>query len=313
MLMRFASVILITSLLSACSLFNFKPEVVDSQKGAAPLTDEMLETFAQALELISDEKYIEAETVLQELAVKNPDLPGVWVNLAISLQNQKKYTEAVESSDKAIAINPQYCLAYKVKGINQREIGKFPEAKLSYVAALKCNEKDIDSLFNLGVLFDLYLHQKDQALYCYNEYQKFYVAEKQEEDKTVAIWIKTIGRKFKVTKPLELIELDAQRLALKQQKALAQKSQLDAKGAAEVVDGKDNDNNKEASQASPANGAEGQDKINNEKAAPQVEADKAAAKKAAVENEAEQGKQVELPASEETNKESSNEKGAAKK
>jgi len=203
--MRFASLILFSFLLSACSLLSKKPEVVDNQQGEAPLTEEVIDAFGVALELMSEEKYQEASDVLIPLSEANPTLTGVWANLAICQQQLEQFEEAVTSASKAVAINPDFCAAHKIKGINLREIGKFEEAKEAYISALQCNPQDMESMYNLGVLLDLYIHKQDQALYCYMEYQKAYQAKNEEADKTVAIWIKTLGRKIQPVQPPELV------------------------------------------------------------------------------------------------------------
>lgn len=205
MWMRFASVIIFSFFLSACSLLSTKPEVVDNQQGAVPLTEEVIDAFGVALELMSEEKYQEASDVLIPLSEANPTLTGVWANLAICQQQLEQYEDAVTSASKAVAINPDFCAAHKIKGINLREIGKFEEAKEAYISAIQCDPQDMESMYNLGVLLDLYIHKQDQALYCYMEYQKAYQSKNEEADKTVSVWIKTLARKLQPVQPPELV------------------------------------------------------------------------------------------------------------
>jgi len=185
--------------LQACSLLSSKPEVVDNQAqqlGALP--EGLTEEFSSALGLLSEGEFENAKQALQQVTEKYPDYPGPWVNLGIAQLNLKEFEESLASLNKASEIKPDFCPTHSVKGIAQRELGKFKDAKSSYEAAIQCNPQDINSIYNLGVLLDLYLHDEAAAL---NHYQQYMARLGEQQDDTVKSWIVDLKRRVKVEEP----------------------------------------------------------------------------------------------------------------
>lgn len=180
-------------LLSGCSMFTPKPVVVDTQAdvlGAIPA--ELQQSFGDALELLQDEEYEDAETLLLEVTQKYPNFAGPWSNLAIAQSKQEKYDEALVSVDNALQQDEKFCQAISLKGVVLRELGQFKEAKDQYLAALVCNPNDIMTLYNIGVLSDLYLHDNVTAL---SYYQKYLAALGSQQDETVQSWVVDLKRR----------------------------------------------------------------------------------------------------------------------
>lgn len=191
--------------LSGCSTVAPKPVIVDTQENTrAPIDPQLQQRFGDALVLLRDDKFIEAEADFLAVTADYPSYPGPWSNLAVAQNTLEKYEDALQSLDKALALDPTFCQALSLKGVSLRELGKFQEAKSQYEAALKCNPKDNLSVYNLGVLADLYLHDPALALAYYEEYLRRISAslddEKGQESsegqgETVSSWVIDLKRR----------------------------------------------------------------------------------------------------------------------
>ncbi|MCD8521580.1 MAG: tetratricopeptide repeat protein [Saccharospirillaceae bacterium] len=194
MLIRFASLLLLVLLLGGlqgCSLLVTKPEVVDSMPQEQPLPPELIEAYNAGLELLRDEEFAAAEKHWQELAETYDGYPGVWTNLALVQYRLEDYAKGLESLNRAIAIKQDFCPAYKILGLVQREMGQFTAAESSYQTAVQCDPADAQVRYNLGILYDLYLHDLVKALEQYQLAQSMM----SEPDATLAIWIADLERR----------------------------------------------------------------------------------------------------------------------
>lgn len=199
--------------LSGCSSVAPKPVVVDTQENTrGPIDPQLQQRFGDALVLLRDEQFVEAETAFLAMTADYPNYPGPWSNLAVAQNTLEKYEDALQSLDKALALDSAFCQALSLKGVSLRELGKFQEAKSQYEAALKCDPQDNLSVYNLGVLADLYLHDPALALAYYEEYLRRIATEpslessedKSDEqddvsrgnkDKTVSSWVIDLKRR----------------------------------------------------------------------------------------------------------------------
>ena len=179
--------------LSGCSVFTPKPVVVDTQADVlGPIPPELQQTFGDALELLQNEEFEEAENLLLDVTKKFPNFAGPWSNLAISQSKQEKYDAALVSVDNALKQDDEFCQAVSLKGVILRELGQFKQAKDQYLSALSCNPNDIMTLYNIGVLSDLYLHDNVTAL---SYYQKYLAALGEQQDETVQSWVVDLKRR----------------------------------------------------------------------------------------------------------------------
>jgi tetratricopeptide (TPR) repeat protein len=196
--------ITVIAVLSGCSLLAPKPEVVDTQAEVlGPIDPALQQGFSDALVLLRDEEYVEAEAALVILTTQYPDFAGPWSNLAIAQNKQEKFSAALESIDKALGQDGSFCQAMSLKGVILRELGQFKLAKEQYQAAIVCNPEDALSIYNLGVLSDLYLHDEVSAL---GYYQAFLKTQGEEQDETIKSWVVDIKRR--VPEPTPEIEVN---------------------------------------------------------------------------------------------------------
>jgi tetratricopeptide (TPR) repeat protein len=69
------------------------------------------ERFNQALSLMKQEKWPEAELLFRQLGEAESNVPSYWGNLGISLMMQNRYDEAEEALKQALVIDPDYLIA----------------------------------------------------------------------------------------------------------------------------------------------------------------------------------------------------------
>ncbi|WP_419810402.1 hypothetical protein [Bacterioplanoides sp.] len=213
-----ATVLVLAALmLSACSVFQSAPEVVDSGPVEQPLPAELPALYAQGLSLLQDvddaedtssAKQAAQQTALahwQTLSEQYPAYPGVWTNLALSQYQMMDYDESLVSLNKAQQLDSQYCPAFKLKGLVLRELGQFRDAESSYLAAAQCDPQDANVPYNLGILYDLYLADLDKALVQYQKAQAMMA----EPDEALAIWIPDLQRRSGNNDPAEAADKQA--------------------------------------------------------------------------------------------------------
>lgn len=195
--------------LGGCSLLQPKPapkpkpEIVDTQaQTEAALSLELEQDFTHALVLLRDEEFEQAKQVLAEITTEYPDYAGPWANLAIAQLSLQQYDESLLSIDKSLAVDEGFCPSLPLKGVILRELGQFSEAKIVYLQAIECDPSDITSLYNLGILSDLYLHDEISALFYY---QSYLVAKKGNKDNTVEKWVVALKRRVPEEQRMALV------------------------------------------------------------------------------------------------------------
>lgn len=192
MLIRFVSLLLLTTLLAGCQLFATKPKIKDDKAGLAPISEELVKAYNQGLNLLKKEKYLEAEQHWQQTAAQWTDFPGVWTNLALSQWHLEQYEPALVSTTKALEIDAEFCPAFALHGLLQRENGQFDAAKQSYEKALVCEPDNPDVPLNLGILYDLYLQDLPQALSYYQQAQQLLKV----DDETLNMWVEDLKNRI---------------------------------------------------------------------------------------------------------------------
>ncbi len=75
----------------------------EAEHRLAPAPGPMIERASTLLDL---ERHQEALPILQELSQRQPDVAGIWNNLAIALGNQQRFEEALAASKRAVALQP---------------------------------------------------------------------------------------------------------------------------------------------------------------------------------------------------------------
>lgn len=152
--------------------------------------------YARALGLMSAGKDDEALILLQKIATKTPQFSGPWVNQAVILLKQLRFAEADKALQEALKANPNNPYTFNLMGIALRGQGKFADAKAAYDSALSIDPNYAKAHFNYGVLADLYMQDLPLALNHYERYQSL----QSKPDPAVANWIVDLQKRTGVYK-----------------------------------------------------------------------------------------------------------------
>jgi serine/threonine-protein kinase len=110
----------------------------------------------------------EAEEVLQELVLQQPDNPMIYLDLGIAVDRQSKYDKAEAAYRQAIARNADFVEAYNNLGITLAHRGKPGDAEAAFRKATDLKPDYALAHFNLGVLLTGQ-QRRDEAAVAYRK------------------------------------------------------------------------------------------------------------------------------------------------
>lgn len=158
----------------------------------ANVPDGARQAISQARALFGQQQYAAAESTMQQVVAQWPELSGAWLNLAKIQLKLEQVAAAEQSLQQAVAANENNVFAWNSLGVLLRDQGRFEEAREAYTNALTRWPDFAQAHRNLGILFDLYLHQPERALHHYREAK----ALEEEEDRVLAGWIVDLERRL---------------------------------------------------------------------------------------------------------------------
>lgn len=151
--------------------------------GQSPVSGSSAALFKQALQAKHKNPDI-AQKLLLTLTQTQPGLSGPWVQLGdIDMQafaalkpsqwdqKQTLLNDAKSNYQKAVAVNQHNYFAHNRLARVFRELGEFEQAEQHYQYAIASWPAYDNSYLNLGILYDLYMGKKQQALPNYELYQ----------------------------------------------------------------------------------------------------------------------------------------------
>ncbi len=141
---------------------------------------------------IEQGEWLDAKGQLHSLVKDYPELSGPCLNLALVYRHLDDSEQADFWFKQSIDRNSNNLLAYNQYGIFLREQGRFEQAESIYLQALAIWEPHADTHRNIGILYDLYLGNKKNALRHFYRYQ----ALQDFKDKIVAGWIVDLERQL---------------------------------------------------------------------------------------------------------------------
>jgi len=115
--------------------------------------------------------------------------------LGVALARQGRWDEAAKAleaaSDGAAGAGPETAAVLFDLGVAYRHLGRYDDARTAYEKALKAAPGDLETAYNLGILYELYLNQPGPALAAYRRY----VAGGGPEAARVSRWIEALSSK----------------------------------------------------------------------------------------------------------------------
>ena len=131
-----------------------------------------------------------AETMFLAMTQTHPELAGPRANLGMIYNTQGESGKAEVAFNQALTLKSDMPEVYNQLAILQRNKGEFNKALQSYQAGLKVAPDNPNLLINLGILYDLYLNQPQEALKLWQRYKAI-----SGEDKQVDTWIADINQR----------------------------------------------------------------------------------------------------------------------
>ena len=150
--------------------------------------------FEEAVALMREESYSDAEVLLLAITREAPELAGPWINLGQVYVALNQPEEARRAFEAAAAANPYNCAAHNELGLLSRIQGDFEAAERHYLNCLERVPGDSTAHLNLGILYELYLGRLNDALANYRSYLTLL----EEPDKRVRGWVMDLERRLGV-------------------------------------------------------------------------------------------------------------------
>ena len=195
MFLKLISFILFVMLLSACASNSTKPEIVIDKeivKNKPLISTAHKAEYDKGLSFLQTKQYDNAQAVFTKLIDVYPELTGAYVNLALCYSAQSNDEEAEKLLGKALQIDPNHIDALIQKAALSQKAGAFKDVERYLLTANKIDKSNELVQFNLGVLYELYLQQYDDAI---EHYQNYLALTSNSDSDTVKLWIKLLERK----------------------------------------------------------------------------------------------------------------------
>ena len=160
---------------------------------------EIKKSYAKVSKFNREKKYSLGLNELDRIKLKYPQLSGPDYQKARLYLNQSKYTEALEAVNVSLKNNNRNYYSLTLKGIILKEMGKFIQAKESYLKAIDIYYPYVNSHLNLGVLSDVYTGELSLALIQYKQYLKLTSENKGQKNKRLQVenWVVELERRIK--------------------------------------------------------------------------------------------------------------------
>ena len=181
-------------ILQACASSGSLTSGSGTEPGAGEDTipEDALTSYERALSAMDEGDLVEAELELEHLILEYRDYAGPYVNLAILYRENERFEEAEEVLQLALDLHPEHPAANNQLGIVRRSQGRFADAEAAYERAIAADPEYALAYMNLGILLDVYLRRPADALANYERYQALMT----EPDRAVAGWIVDLRRRI---------------------------------------------------------------------------------------------------------------------
>jgi protein O-mannosyl-transferase len=117
-------------------------------------------------------------TLWSDVTLKAPYNGRGWLYKGITLDNLKRYEEAIKCYDESIKITPDLYRTWYNKGCTLVKLGKNEEGIVCYDEAIKLKSDNPDTWTNKGIAL-VHLKKYDEAIECYNNALKININDDQ--------------------------------------------------------------------------------------------------------------------------------------
>lgn len=189
--------ILIAFLLGGCtenpSNKSVSPPATQTGKAIQDAAKQEIALYGKAITYLNNKQYDQAETILNSITKKRPQLAGPWANLALIDINNKQLDKAKNELNKAISLDPGMSQAYNLLGYIEKQNGNINKAIVYYLQAIDKNPDYAIAHYNVALLYDIYLQDIPDAIKHYKRYLEI----NHDQDKKTADWVAELERTIK--------------------------------------------------------------------------------------------------------------------
>lgn len=169
-----------------------KPDAVAAKTPVAPQAS-LRTRYENALELLKQNQFKDAESLLLQITKEAPEYSGPHTNLGILYAKTQRREPALAAFARAVAANPRNATALNWTGTLYREAKDYARAEQHYLKALATDSDYEPALLNLGILYGEYLNQPQKALDFYKRYRR---KAPNSESLKLAVWIAELEAKL---------------------------------------------------------------------------------------------------------------------
>jgi FkbM family methyltransferase len=147
------------------NVFSYHPNVLNDFDKLLPIRfDDIIALNERGLSLQQQKRFEEALSNYQAALAIKPDVVEVFCNCGNAMLELKRFEEALASYDKALTIKPDYAIALNNRGCVLQQLRRFDEALASYDKALTIDPKYASPVTNrANLLQELERSQTIQA------------------------------------------------------------------------------------------------------------------------------------------------------
>lgn len=156
-----------------------------------PLTGADRDRLARVRQALADQTPEKAVSQLRKLERDHRFHPEVLMLRAMVARRQGEYGRAMQALETLLGQKPADAAATNDLALLYQRDGRVEEAASLLRRALEAHPKQPRLHYNLGVLFELYLLDLEQALAHYRHYQSV----RDGKDEEVALWIRDLERR----------------------------------------------------------------------------------------------------------------------
>jgi len=184
--------ILALLVLGGCSSGSVKPQIEANVESAViEIPVQAAVDFKIAIAHLNKDRLEKAELILKKMISDYPQLAGPYANLGVVYTHQKKWGEAKKVLLEGGLKNPKNIKILNQLGYVYRNKGDFKQAEKTYLSAIEKAPGETAAYRNIGILYDIYMGDFNQASRYYQKYQTML----SKPDRKVAGWIVDINRR----------------------------------------------------------------------------------------------------------------------
>lgn len=166
---------------------------VEQQKNQPLVVPENVRNdYQQAINLMNAKEWAQAEVLLDQVILNQPNLSGAYVNKAIIAKQREDFVQAQLLLNKAIEVNSLNLYAHHLQGQIYRLQGQFEKAEQSYLAALAIWPDFAEVHASMAILLELYRGRLLEAYAYYHSYLAI-----NSDDAEVRRWLAGLEIKIK--------------------------------------------------------------------------------------------------------------------